>query len=132
MTSLTKYDTMLLGCSHFSGRNGKAFENKMSKEKQIAFIERLVQCDHSFMKPEFVKEANDVFGSHIGTYLAKANPKDFKGLTLNDGATEAEGQDAHKIAEQLAEHLGLEWQEMFGIGSELRECCRVILEHLRK
>lgn len=104
----------------------------MQKEKQVAFIKELVQCDHSFMKPEFVKEANDLFGSNIKTYLAKANPTEFKGLSLENGMTEAEGLDADIIAERLADHIGVEYTPMFGRGSRLRECCRAILEHLQK
>lgn len=116
-----------------AGKMARPLKIKMEKEKQIAFIKRLVQCDHSFMSKEFCDEGSLIFGQHIPTYLAKADPPGtFKGLTFSDGRTEMEGQDADRIAEVICSFFELEYTPMFGRGSRLRECCRAILEHLEK
>ena len=74
------------------------------------------------------------FGFSGSTYLAKANPQDFKGLTLQDKdgnpIDELVGQDASVVASEIADHLEIDYQELFGRGSQLRECCSRILEHL--
>ena len=114
--------------------------NKETLLKQLEAIKELVKFDHSFLKPETAKRLTEPFGFKVRLYRARDNRSEFKGLTLTginpetgkefkEGET-AQGQDAHQVAEQIAEHLKLEWSEMFGIGSELRECCRVVREHL--
>lgn len=92
----------------------------------------LYEYDHAFLTPEAVAHFTKPFGFVGTTYKAKANPQDFKGLTLRDGLTEAEGQDAHNLALQIAQHLGVSVPDMFGIGSQLRIACTKILEHLKE
>lgn len=58
---------------------------------------------------------------------------EFKGLTLNGinpvtGKEFKEGDyamgiEAHRLAMQLCRHLGLSFDDKFGIGSQLRVCC---------
>lgn len=91
----------------------------------------LYEYDHAFLSPEAVVRFTKPFGFVGSTYKAKANPQAFKGLTLANGATEAEGQDAHRVALQIAQHLGVDVPDMNGIGSQLRIACTKILERLR-
>lgn len=104
----------------------------LEKAHQVKAIMELYEYDHAFLSPEGVEHFTKPFGFKGHTYLAKANPQDFKGLTLNGGATEAEGQDAHQVALQIASHLGVKVPDMFGVGSQLRVACTKILEHLKK
>lgn len=102
--------------------------------KQIEIIKKLAACDHGFLPKNKVREWTQAFGFEGTTYLAKANPQDFKGLSLYDKdgnpVDEMEGQDAHKVAMQICKHLGIEYQDMFGIGSQLRECVDQIRKYL--
>lgn len=101
---------------------------------QLKSIEELVKHDHSFLKPEFVKALTQPFGFEGSVYLAKANPQDFKGLSLfsdeGNPILEAMGQNADFTACEIARHLNLEYTPMYGRGSRLRECCRVVYESL--
>jgi hypothetical protein len=109
-------------------------------QSQLDAINELEEFDHSFLKPETVSRLTEPFGFKGGLYRATDNRSVFKGLTLSginpetgkefQEGDKAWGQDAHKLAEQICEHLGLKWSEKFGIGSELRECCRVAREHI--
>lgn len=97
-------------------------------------LKYLSEGDHAFLSEKRVKQIADAFGIKITTYLAKANPQDFKGLSLwNDKGepiSEARGQDAHKVALQICATLKLKYQDMFGIGSQLRSCCESIAKYL--
>ena len=101
---------------------------------QAKMIRVLYELDHAFIPKEQVFKLTDAFGFKGTTYLAKANPEDFKGLSLYDAkgnpVSEMEGQAAHKVALQIAKHLGVEVPDMYGIGSQLRVACAKILEHL--
>lgn len=92
----------------------------------------LYEYDHCFISKEGVMKFTKPFGFVGHTYIATANPQDFKGLTLENGMKRAEGQDAHKLALQIAQHLGVDVPDMFGMGSQLRIACVKILEHLKK
>jgi len=93
-------------------------------------IKALRESDHCFISADGVYDLTKPFGFEGSTYVAKANPQDFKGLTLwdNDGkpVKEMEGQDASVIATEIANHLGLEYKEQFGRGSQLRTACNAI------
>lgn len=104
----------------------------LEKAHQVKAIMDLYEYDHAFLSPDGVKRFTKPFGFMGHMYKAKATPSDFKGLTLANGMTEAEGQDAHKVALQIASHLGVDVPDMFGIGSQLRIACTKILEHLNK
>jgi hypothetical protein len=102
-----------------------------SKKEAIDF---LAGCDHGFLGVEKANEITEPFGFKAKTYLAKANPQDFKGLSLwnekGEPISEAQGQDAHKIAMQICEKLGLQYMEFFGVGSQLAHCIEVIRKTL--
>lgn len=105
----------------------------MGRAMQIAAVKELCECDHAFLSPEDVKDITEPFEFEGTTYTAYANPEDPKGLTFSDGATKGEGCDAAELAFEIARHLGLNRPTYIrGRGSRLRECCRVILEHLEK
>lgn len=102
--------------------------------KQSKVIRELYELDHAFLSKEGVEHYTKPFGFIGSTYLAKANPQDFKGLSLYDKEgnpiEEMEGQDASVIAREIAQHLKVDFREMYGRGSTLRECCARILEAL--
>lgn len=100
------------------------------KAKQAKVIRELYEYDHAFLTAEGAAHFTEPFGFKAHLHIEKANPQDFKGLTLRDGLTEAEGVAAHKLALQIAGHLGVNVPDMFGIGSQLRIACARILEHL--
>ena len=103
--------------------------------KQQAVIE-LAKYDHGFLSKQTVLEINTPFGFEGFTYLAKANPNDFKGLSLQDDKgnqiDELEGMDAHKVAIQICQHLDIDYPDMNGIGSQLYSCIKALQDHLDK
>ena len=105
---------------------------------QREVVDALRDCDHAFLTPEAVKKFTNAFGFDGSTYLAKANPQDFKGLTLKNGVKEARGQDADEVACQIADRLFHNctepqvYNQIFGRGSRLRAACDAIEEHLKK
>jgi hypothetical protein len=106
----------------------------MEQANKGKLIRELYECDHCFLSKEGVEHYTKPFGFVGSTYIAKSNPQDFKGLSLYDKdgnpLDELEGQDASVIAIEIADHLGVKYQPMYGRGSALRECCARILEHL--
>ena len=108
----------------------------MKKARQAKLIRELYELDHAFLSKEGVEHYTKPFGFTGSTYLAKANPQDFKGLTLyddnGDPIDELEGQDSARVAEEIADHLKVDYPPMHGRGSRLRVCCARILEHLNE
>lgn len=100
-------------------------------ELQLAIIKELAEFDHSFLSPEGVQHFTSPFGFKGTTYRAKANPREFKGLTLNEGMVEAEGQDADRVATEIANHVGVSYPDMEGKGSRLRAACHAVEKYLR-
>lgn len=98
--------------------------------KQAKVIRELYEYDHAFLSPVGAAHFTQPFGFIARTHVEKANPQDFKGLTLNEGMSEAEGVEASALALQIASHLGVSVPDMFGRGSQLRIACAKILEHL--
>ena len=103
---------------------------------KLEAIKELATYDHCFLGKEGVEELTKPFGFKGSTYLAKANPQDFKGLSLHDEkgnpVDEMEGQDSASVACQITYHLGVKYQEMFGRGSRLRSACEAVEKHLTK
>ena len=97
---------------------------------KVSALNILEGSDHGFISKEGVDQIAKAFNVNIPTYLAKANPEDFKGLTLWDkegnSINEMEGQDAHKVAISICQGLKIEYRSMFGIGSQLRACTEAI------
>ena len=108
----------------------------MKKQRQAKLVRELYELDHCFLSKKGVERFTKSFGFTGSTYLAKANPQDFKGLSLHDKddnpIKEAIGQDASVVAIEIAGHLGVEVPTMLGRGSQLRATCSTILEHLNK
>lgn len=108
----------------------------MEKARQAKLIRELYELDHAFISKEGVEKFTKPFGFIGSSYLAKANPQDFKGLSLHDKdgnpLSEMVGQDTNITACEIADKLGVKYTPMFGRGSGLRECCSRILEHLNK
>jgi len=99
-----------------------------------------MKYDHAFLKPEFVKKICKPFGLKPITYWAADNRSQFKGLTLvginpktkkefKEG-DKVKGQDAHRLACYIANNLKIDYQDCFGIGSQLRSACEAIIKSL--
>jgi len=109
---------------------------------KLEAIRELKKCDHSFLKPETVKKFCKPFKLKPLTYLATDSRYHFKGLALYginpktgrefEEGDKTEGQDAHTLACYIADSLTLEYDKMFGIGSQLRSACKSIEKHLLK
>lgn len=90
----------------------------------------LQEYDHAFLSAEGVDKISAPFGATGWSYPHKANPKDPKGLTFNDGSKVKTGMAAHELAERLCRHLGIDYVEAFGRGTQLRNCCEALLDAL--
>jgi len=103
---------------------------------KLEAIKELKSLDHCFLTEKGAKEICKPFELKPILYLATDNRSQFKGLKLNGinpktgvefvEGDKASGQDAHKLACYIADKLGVEYQEMFGIGSQLRSACKAI------
>lgn len=98
-------------------------------------LARLRQCDHDFLKPEFMAKCNAAFGTDIQPYEHRANrsASNPKGLQLHDGAKSAIGMCAAEFAERVSEALGSDfvpWQS--GRGFRLRSACDAIEKQLKE
>lgn len=100
-----------------------------NRAEQIAAVKELMECGHGFLSKEGVEYLTKPFGFVGSTYTAR-NTSGLKGLTLNDGLTECDGQDAAALAEEICKHLGVSYMPMLGRGSRLRSCCDALLKHL--
>ena len=103
----------------------------LTKEQAIANLREL---DHCFLMPSGVEALTKPFG-FVGTiYKTKDTRSQFKGLHIPQGkeGQEWEGQDADRVALEIAKHLGLNVPDMFGKGSQLRIACEMIEEYLSK
>jgi hypothetical protein len=95
----------------------------MPNDKLTKAIDELRQYDHAFLSEEGAQKLAEPFGLTPVTYIAYASPNEPKGLTLHDGAKSARGADAHDLAMQICDHLGVKYQAKYGRGSQLRTCC---------
>lgn len=109
---------------------------------KIEAIKDLVKQDHIFLFTKRAEELTKPFGIKPKLREMKDTRSFFKGLTLHgknpktgkeyvEGDT-AMGIDSHLLAGQIARHLKVEYDEHFGIGSQLREICGKILKFLEK
>ena len=105
-------------------------KKKLSK---LEAINELQQCDHLFLTPEGVERYTEPFGFKGSVRTTTDTRSQFKGLNFGEGFKEgdtAKGQDADVVACEIADHLKIKYDSMFGRGSALRECCRAVRERL--
>ena len=98
----------------------------------MKYVDELRRYDHAFLTAEGAAYFSKPFGFTAHTYVAHANPTALKGLTLDNGATSAEGIDAVDLASQICRHVGVKYDEKFGRGSQLRSCCDALESWLNK
>ena len=103
-----------------------------TKEEKIALVNDLRSYDHCFISADGVRKFLEPFGIEGGVSIFKANPRDPKGLTLADGAEEAQGQDAATVAEMIAAKLGCNGSGMMGRGFRLRAACDAAIQKLQE
>jgi len=109
---------------------------------KLQSIKELVKYDHCFLSPKEAEKICKPFGIKPNLRVATDTRSQLKGLTLNgiNPKTKKEyqegditsGIDAHYLAIQICDHLKVSYQDYFGIGSQLRECCKVVKKHLTK
>ena len=99
--------------------------------QQLEAVRDLRGYDHAFLTAEGVESFAKRFDleGKIKPYRAKANPKDPKGLTFSNGASEGVGMDAAILAQSICDRLNVSYPEMFGRGSQLRVCCDALEKH---
>jgi hypothetical protein len=89
----------------------------------MKYVDELREYDHAFLTVEGAEYFTEPFGFTARTAMVRANPNDIKGLTLNNGAKQARGIDAVDLAKQICNHVGVDYDDKFGRGSQLRVCC---------
>ena len=104
----------------------------LTPEQKIALVNDLRSYDHCFISADGVRKFLEPFGIEGGWTTFKANPDDPKGLTLADGAKEAQGQDAATVAEMIASKLGCKHSGMMGRGFRLRAACDAAVAKLQE
>jgi hypothetical protein len=97
----------------------------------LQIVNELRDCDHAFLSPEGADHFSKPFGFKAETWIHQASPNEPKGLTLSDGAKQAEGIDASYLAQQICRHVGVEYASKFGRGSQLRACCDALEQWLK-
>ena len=109
------------------------------KKSQLQVIQELREHDHGFLKGDYAVSLAEAFGFTPDLVTLEADPPGtFKGLTLFDddgkplpAGTKREGIEAHRLAEQICEHLHVEYPGMYGIGSQLQVCCDALEKHFQ-
>ncbi len=102
-----------------------------NKEKIEVITKLRDEYDHCFINKEGVHIFTKPFGFEGSTYVARETWKDDpKGLRLEEGIEELEGQDAAVVAEEIASKVcGFEPWAM-GRGSRLRHACDAVIKFL--
>lgn len=105
----------------------------MTNADKIKLIETLARdYDHVFLDEEGARNFSEPFGFTARTYVAHANPREPKGLTLRDGAKAARGISADDLAYQIASHLKVPTNpDLTGRGFRLRSACEAIVAYLK-
>ncbi|QGH73351.1 MAG: hypothetical protein [Siphoviridae sp. cttb18] len=108
----------------------------MNKQEAVS---ELRKHDHAFLTQEGAERIAEPFGFKPVMSKHYDTRSQFKGLTLwgKNPITGKEfkegdyamGIEAHKLAMQLCKHVGVEYQDMFGIGSQLRACCDALTDY---
>ena len=102
----------------------------------IKLIEELKDYHHSFLNKDGCERFLKPFGIDVKLEKAKANPQDFKGLSLWDKqgnpVNEAEGLSGLDISSAIAHKLKINVLHLFGRGSQHQSNCELIIEYLEK
>lgn len=110
----------------------KTMDGKLARDFELMeYVNKLRRYDHAFLTVEGAEKLSAPFGFKARTYVEHANPNDPKGLTLNNGAKSARGIAAHHLAEQICDHVGVEYPEKLGRGSQLHACCDALEQWLK-
>ena len=106
---------------------------------KLEAISNLRKHDHSFLTPEGAEKIAEPFGFKPVMSKHHDTRSQFKGLTLwgvnpITGKEFVEGDyamgiEAHNLAMLICEHEKVEYQDMSGIGFQLRACCEALAEH---
>lgn len=105
----------------------------LTTHEKIERVEKLKRdYDHVFLDATGVRYFLDPFGVAGGVEKYRANPEAPKGLTLHNGAEEAEGQDAAVVAEKIAKALGCTLPGLMGRGFRLRAACDAAIAKLKE
>jgi hypothetical protein len=97
----------------------------------LKYVNELREYDHAFLAPAGAQYFAEAFGFTAKTYTVEASPNEPKGLTLHNGAKQAEGIAADRLAIDICCHVGVEYESKFGRGSQLRACCDALEQWLR-
>jgi hypothetical protein len=101
----------------------KSPEQLKNEERMRLIVELEEEYDHCILTPKSVKEYEDAFGCKL---VLQTYPDD----VVYDPANNT-GLAADVLAGTLCKHFKLSYVSKFGRGSQLRECCSVLLEHLK-
>lgn len=109
-------------------------------EDLLKAVEDLRGYDHVFLSEEGVNKFSERFGVKLTPAKYYENPRDPKGLTLEDGpevhkdkrGRYAMGLDAMVMAMSICDQLGVQYMDKMGRGSQLRVCCDALEAHFKE
>ncbi|MFN3656815.1 MAG: hypothetical protein ACK4UO_06145 [Pseudolabrys sp.] len=95
-------------------------------KEQTEALATLEENTHVLWSVEGALALTRPFGFDCRTETYKANPRDPKGLALNNGEKEAAGAASWDIFGQIARHVGATRQSCLGRGFQVRADCEAI------
>ncbi len=100
--------------------------------EQAQALKALLAGDHAIFTVEHGQAIGGAFGLQPEPHTFIDNRSEFKGITLWDlkEGQGAKGYSSHILAMEICDDLGLEYPSMFGVGSQLRACCKALERHL--
>lgn len=102
----------------------------MITKEQEAALHELETNTHLFWKSEAAKDLTRPFGFECRVIEYKANPRDPKGLTLDNGARSAVGAASWDISSQICSHLKVRSEGKLGRGFQVRSDCDAARRYL--
>lgn len=94
--------------------------------EQIAAIIQLLPMHHIQLTGDHAVKVGELFGLEIKPYSQRQNLRDPKGYR----GSELLGFSALGLLEGIADHLGVEYLQFNGRGSQHREICSKVLAYL--
>lgn len=107
-------------------------------KKAIEAVEELAGCDHGILTRDGAQTLAESLGldaSAVPVYAIEHHPEEIKGARLAGCTKIGEkrfGIGADDLASWACRQLGVKYTEKFGRGSQLRECCSVLLGHFKQ